>query len=174
MRWFSKKKEAGESAVVSRVSSSISDGDVAVSEESITADRILNESGLPSGEKAKTTKPKHHLSKLPFTGVSVETAGLPPGTPHYIGDVEPTLATYSLYSYDEASAVVRTPEDISELLALIDLDVVNWININGLSGGIVEKLCGMLGIHPLVIEDIMNTEHRPKFENYDDYLFLIT
>lgn len=114
------------------------------------------------------------VSKLPFSGVSVETVGLPPGSARYIGDVEPTLATYSLYSYDEKSAVMRIPEDISELLALIDLDVVNWININGLSGGAVEKLCAMLGIHPLVIEDILNTEHRPKLENFDDYLFLIT
>ncbi len=111
---------------------------------------------------------------MPFAGVSIETAGLPPGSPRYIGDVEPTLATYSLYSYDENSAVMKIPGDLSELLALIDPDIVNWININGLSGGTVEKLCGMLGIHPLVIEDILGTEHRPKLENYDDYLFLIT
>jgi len=69
---------------------------------------------------------------------------------------------------------MRIPEDVSELLALIDLNVVNWININGLSGGTVEKLCAMMGIHPLVVEDILNTEHRPKLENYDEYLFLIT
>lgn len=114
------------------------------------------------------------VSKLPFSGVSVETAGLPPGSARYIGDVEPTLATFSLYSYDEGSAVMRIPEDLNELLALVDLGVNNWININGLSGGSVEKLCSMIGIHPLVVEDILNTEHRPKLENFDDYLFLIT
>ncbi len=119
-------------------------------------------------------KASRRISRLPFSGVSEETAGLPPGSARYIGDTEPTLATYSIYSYDEASAVMRIPEDINELVALIDPDIVNWININGLSGGAVEKLCGMLGIHPLVIEDILNTEHRPKLENYDDYLFLIT
>lgn len=125
--------------------------------------------GVRSGQK-KTQR----VSKLPFSGVSMETAGLPPGSPHYIGDVEPTEATYSLYSYDANSAVMKTPGDVSELLALIDPDIVNWININGLSGGAVEKLCSMLGIHPLVVEDILNTEHRPKLENYDEYLFLIT
>lgn len=128
----------------------------------------------PAHRGAGQQKKKQRVSKLPFSGVSVETAGLPPGSPRYIGDVEPTLATYSLYSYDEKSAVMRIPEDVSELLALIDPDIVNWININGLSGGVVEKLCGMLGIHPLVTEDILNTEHRPKLENYDDYMFLIT
>jgi magnesium transporter len=119
-------------------------------------------------------KKTRRVSNLPFSGVSVDTAGLPPGSARYIGDVEPTLATYSIYSYDEKSAVMRIPEDVSELLALIDLNVVNWININGLSGGVVEKFCAMMGIHPLVIEDILNTEHRPKLENFDDYLFLIT
>jgi magnesium transporter len=116
----------------------------------------------------------HRVSKLPFSGVTTETAGLPPGSPRYIGDIEPTLATFSLYSYDEKSAVMRIPEDMSELLALIDPTIVNWVNINGLSGGTVEKFCGMLGVHPLVIEDILSTEHRPRLENYDDYLFLIT
>lgn len=119
-------------------------------------------------------KNSRRVSKLPFSGVSVETAGLPPGSARYIGDVEPTQATFSLYSYDEGSAVMRIPEDASELLALIDLSLNNWININGLSGGTIEKLCAMIGIHPLVVEDILNTEHRPKLENFDDYLFLIT
>lgn len=127
-----------------------------------------------SNKTSNGQKKTRRTSKLPFAGVSIETAGLPPGSPRYIGDVEPTLATYSLYSYDENSAVMKIPGDLSELLALIDPDIVNWININGLSGGTVEKLCGMLGIHPLVIEDILGTEHRPKLENYDDYLFLIT
>ncbi|HEY9053393.1 MAG TPA: magnesium/cobalt transporter CorA [Rectinemataceae bacterium] len=117
---------------------------------------------------------KRKVSNLPFSGVSEETAGLPPGSATYIGDTEPTQATYSIYSYNMDSAVMRVPEDVNELAALIDPDVNNWININGLSGGAVEKLCGLMGIHPLVVEDILNTEHRPKLENYDDYLFLIT
>jgi Mg2+ and Co2+ transporter CorA len=125
-------------------------------------------------EKKESGRKKRRASRLPFSGVSEETAGLPPGSARYIGDTEPTQATYSLYSYDEASAVMRIPEDVNELAALIDPSVKNWININGLSGGGVEKLCAMLGIHPLVIEDILTVEHRPKLENYDDYLFLIT
>ena len=34
--------------------------------------------------------------------------------------------------------------------------------------------CGTLfGVHPLVLEDILNTGHRPKFEEHDEYLFLV-
>ena len=123
---------------------------------------------------ASLTKAAGRVSNLPFSSVSSRTAGLPPGSATYVGDTEPTQATFSIYSYDEASAVVRIPADTDELLTLIDPNVVNWININGLSGDAVEKLCSMLHIHPLVVEDILNTEHRPKLENYDDYLFLVT
>ena len=123
---------------------------------------------------ASLSKTAGRVSNLPFSSVSSRTVGLPPGSATYVGDTEPTQATFSIYSYDEASAVVKIPADIDELLALIDPNVVNWININGLSGDAVEKLCSMLHIHPLVVEDILNTEHRPKLENYDDYLFLVT
>ena len=32
----------------------------------------------------------------------------------------------------------------------------------------------MAGIHPLVIEDILTTHQRPKFEEYESYLFIVT
>jgi len=119
-------------------------------------------------------KRKRKVSNLPFSGVSVETVGLPPGSARYIGDVEPMEATYSIYSYNENSAGKSIPKNAEELLSRIDPKIVNWVNINGLSGGAVEKLCAAQGIHPLVVEDILNTEHRPKLENFDEYLFLIT
>ena len=39
--------------------------------------------------------------------------------------------------------------------------------MNGLSGGVVERLCEKLGVHPLVTEDILNTQHRPHVESYE-------
>ncbi|HEY9055348.1 MAG TPA: hypothetical protein VIO60_11080 [Rectinemataceae bacterium] len=91
------------------------------------------------GKLGKGGSFKRKVSNLPFSGVSEETAGLPPGSATYIGDTEPTQATYSIYSCKMDSAVMRVPQDVNELAALIDPDVNNWININGLSGGAVEK-----------------------------------
>ncbi len=49
-----------------------------------------------------------------------------------------------------------------------------WVRISGLHDEIaVEALGGHLGIHPLVLEDIMNTTQRPKIEDYDDYLYVV-
>ena len=109
----------------------------------------------------------------PFVGVSDETAGLPPGSAVYIGDTEPTKATLSLYSYDQQSWRMECPVAAPVLIDLLSPDRINWININGLSGGAVESICGYLGIHPLVIEDILNTKHRPKIETFSDHVFII-
>jgi magnesium transporter len=46
--------------------------------------------------------------------------------------------------------------------------------VNGLLGGAVEGICERLGVHPLVVEDILDCNQRPKVENYDDYLFIVT
>jgi magnesium transporter len=100
--------------------------------------------------------------------------GLPPGSPLYIGKREPQQSFLSLYSYDAASFKNECPASVAALLPLVEKEKVNWINVNGLTGGVVEHLCERLGIHPLVVEDILNTEHRPIVENYDDFLFIIT
>ncbi len=50
---------------------------------------------------------------------------------------------------------------------------VNWLNINaGTQVGILEAIGSHLNIHPLVLEDILNTNQRPKVEDYGDYLFI--
>lgn len=123
---------------------------------------------------AAASSRKKNGNRIPFGSLLSRTAGLPPGSPVYIGQRDPTVSTLSLYVYDESSWQVECPATTAELLPLMDETKVNWINVNGLSGGVVEKLCEKLGVHPLVVEDILNTQHRPHVENYGDYLFLIT
>jgi magnesium transporter len=51
---------------------------------------------------------------------------------------------------------------------------VTWVIVEGLAEvGIVEKIGNMFNIHPLVLEDILHTHQRPKFDEYDDYLFIV-
>jgi magnesium transporter len=38
---------------------------------------------------------------------------------------------------------------------------------------ILEQLGECMGVHPLVLEDILNTDQRPKLEDFDDYLFIV-
>jgi magnesium transporter len=51
---------------------------------------------------------------------------------------------------------------------------VTWISVEGLSNvGLVEKIGAAFAIHPLVLEDILNTHQRPKQEDYGDYLYIV-
>ncbi len=55
-----------------------------------------------------------------------------------------------------------------------DAPGVNWINIDGLHQiEVLEKLGECYGFHPLVLEDILNTDQRPKMEDSGDYLYIV-
>jgi magnesium transporter len=65
-------------------------------------------------------------------------------------------------------------EDIREVLPLNE-NVVSWINVVGIHDNEqVKEIGALFNIHPLVVEDILNTKQRPKVEDYDDYIFVIT
>jgi magnesium transporter len=49
-----------------------------------------------------------------------------------------------------------------------------WLNIDGLHNDVVMHTAAQrLGLHPLLVEDILNTDHRPKLEEFEDGLFVI-
>jgi magnesium transporter len=61
---------------------------------------------------------------------------------------------------------------ITELIAYIKLNHVNWINLDGLhEKSIVQKIADHFCLHSLLVEDI-TSDHQPKAEEYDDFLFL--
>jgi magnesium transporter len=49
-----------------------------------------------------------------------------------------------------------------------------WINVDGLHDtGLIAKLGSHYGIHPLILEDIVNTTQRPKFEDFESYIYMV-
>ncbi|MEW5784466.1 MAG: magnesium/cobalt transporter CorA [Bacillota bacterium] len=51
---------------------------------------------------------------------------------------------------------------------------LRWVNVEGLGDmQQLEKLSTVFGLHHLVMEDVLNTAHRPKIEDYEDYLFVV-
>lgn len=49
-----------------------------------------------------------------------------------------------------------------------------WINLHGLGDtAMLEQIGASFGLHPLVLEDILNTEQRSKLEDYGDYLYVV-
>jgi magnesium transporter len=77
-----------------------------------------------------------------------------------------------LIQYDEKEYSMYQDLPITELIAHVKLNHVNWINLDGLhEKSIVQKLADHFCLHSLLVEDI-TSDHQPKAEEYDDFLFL--
>ncbi len=102
-------------------------------------------------------------------------AGLPPGTLLHIGALPPTAtATISTISYSEAGFSEETSEQHDQCKILKGMEGVTWINIEGIHNiDLIKRFGDCYGLHPLVLEDIVNTTQRPKLEDYGDYIFLV-
>ena len=103
-----------------------------------------------------------------------EKSGLPPGSLVHVGDVREAESRITLIDYSKEDIVELTIQSVDEILKYKDSDTVTWVIIEGLANvEIVEKIGTTFGIHQLVLEDILNTHQRPKFEEYDDYLYVV-
>lgn len=101
-------------------------------------------------------------------------AGLPPGTLVHVGVTEPSTPHIELCDYTPDHLDERILGAVQETFPFRDSSSVSWINVDGLADlRLVEKVGEHYGLHPLLMEDLVNTEQRPKFEDYGDYLFVI-
>ncbi len=61
--------------------------------------------------------------------------------------------------------------DFTDFTDFTDLSKVLWLNVNGLHDSIpIHNICTKLGIHNLVLQDILDTNQRPKIQEFDSYL----
>ena len=103
-----------------------------------------------------------------------QKAGLPPGTLVHIGDVRVEGAKVTLISYDEAHAQETEVTAVEECASFKDKAGVTWINVDGVHQvEVVERIGECFGLHPLVMEDILNTDQRPKMEDLGDYIYIV-
>ncbi len=100
--------------------------------------------------------------------------GLPPGTLVHIGERKKERTTITILDYDEQHLQEQEIKTVDQCLAFKDKPTVTWINVDGLHQvEILEKLGDSFGLHPLVLEDILNTDQRPKMEDFGDYIFIV-
>lgn len=101
-------------------------------------------------------------------------AGLPPGSLIHIGEQTGEPVRISIVDYDETSLSERETNDIADCFSQRDQPGVRWLDMEGIHRPELLKALGeCYGIHPLTLEDILNTDQRPKLEDFDDYLFVV-
>jgi len=101
-------------------------------------------------------------------------SGQPPGTLIHVGEAKTTDVKITRMIYDETSFEQDEVKKISTCIPLVDGPGVTWIDMDGVhQAEILRELGECLRIHPLTLEDILNTDQRPKLEDFDDYLFVV-
>jgi magnesium transporter len=107
-------------------------------------------------------------------GRSQKKAGVPPGTVIYLGDLPADGVKLTLIRFSEEYFEEKVIQSIDEALPLPDDKSVTWLNVDGLHDtAVIERLGELIGIHPLVLEDIVSTRQRPKFEDQESYLYIV-
>ncbi|UZO82408.1 magnesium/cobalt transporter CorA [Aquimarina sp. ERC-38] len=97
-----------------------------------------------------------------------------PGTVIYTGNKEPNELYIEVFEYNSKFYEEKELSTIEEAFHYSDTTPTTWININGLSHtDAIEKIGANYNLHPLILEDIAQTQQRPKMEEYEDYLFIV-
>jgi magnesium transporter len=101
-------------------------------------------------------------------------AGLPPGSLVFLGEQRVEQATISVMDYDAVNVREATLTSADACREYLDRQTTTWINVTGLHDiALLESLGQVFDLHPLVMEDILNTGRRPTFEDLDRKLFLV-
>jgi magnesium transporter len=107
---------------------------------------------------------------------SGKKVGSSPGTLIHVGErkVEKTGIRIIGYDAERLDDYCIRPDEVSQCRELKSKPTVSWINVDGIHQiEVIEAFGHCFELHPLVMEDILNTEHRPKLEDYADYLFIV-
>lgn len=100
--------------------------------------------------------------------------GLPPGTLVHIGEKKVEKARITIIDYDEVEFQEEEVETVKECFPFKDKPTVMWINIDGIHEiKIIEEIGKHFDIHPLILEDVLNTGQRPKMDDFENYIFIV-
>ena len=109
-----------------------------------------------------------------FIKKSANTRGLPPGSVVHVGEkktekVKISVMDYTIEKFDE-----KEVKKVEECFSFKRKPSVTWINVDGLHDiEVIKRLGDCFEIHPLVLEGIVNTDQRPKMEDYEKYIFFV-
>ncbi len=100
--------------------------------------------------------------------------GLSSGTLVHVGERKVEKVRLTVIDYDAESVFEKEVASVEECYRFRDTSTVTWINIDGLHDtDVIGKLGGHFGLHPLVLEDILNTTQRPKMEDLGEAIYVV-
>ena len=101
-------------------------------------------------------------------------AGLPPGSLVHIGERLTEKTRIAVIDYDEASIRETDVGTARELSYAKDRAGVKWVHISGIHDvDALEEIGSIFGLHLLTVEDVLNSDQRPKMEDFCDYIYFV-
>lgn len=114
----------------------------------------------------------NHLRRI-TKNISIKK-GLKPGSLIHIGIIKNKKPKVTLIEYGEEFYIRKELTNIDDKFLDEESGHFRWINVDGLSDiSIIEKIGEKFKLHPLLLEDVLNTNSRPKVEEYDTYVFTL-
>ena len=99
--------------------------------------------------------------------------GLLPGSLVHVGMEYAEKTKITLIRYNESIFEEKEVTSISDLLHEKNNEGIVWINVDGLDTKFIEDIGGIYDLHPLILEDILNTDQRPKTEDFGKYIYIV-
>jgi magnesium transporter len=79
----------------------------------------------------------------------------------------------TVHEYNAEKLEIHELRDVSDCFRFLDTNMISWINIDGIRKADVEKICNHFRVHPLIQEDILSINQRPKMDEIDNILFCL-
>ncbi|MBU1427289.1 magnesium/cobalt transporter CorA [bacterium] len=104
----------------------------------------------------------------------LKKVGLPPGTLVHIGNKRIEKVKITIIDYDEKHFQEKEVKSAEECFPYKDKSTITWINIDGVHEiKVIEEIGKHFNLHPLILEDIVDTDQRPKIKDFGNYIFII-
>jgi len=103
-----------------------------------------------------------------------EIKGQSPGSLVFIGNKKVENVRIRVIDYDGAQLKEDELKEIAQGAEFKRTNTVTWINVDGLHDlALMKEIGSTFDLHPLLMEDILNTGQRPKLEEFDNCLFIV-
>lgn len=79
----------------------------------------------------------------------------------------------TVFDYNQEHANIYDLKSIEDCFKFLNTNTISWINVDGIRKSDVESLCNYFSVHPLIQEDVLSINQRPKMEEVENVLFCL-
>ncbi len=120
------------------------------------------------------SKPNRARARAARRLSNASKVGMAPGALVHLGERKTAQAAISLIEYGAGEIIEHQFSSLAESQTYQPRLPVLWLNVHGLhEPEVMAEIGRRFKLHPLVLEDILNTDQRPKVDDYGDYLFVV-